>query len=119
MLLGQREGFDFGEDVSLRRQQQPHGSLAGFEIANIRSQNCIQVALRVGPEKEKNARKFVSTRATASRAAEYSAVKSPNREGKSVPKYSPISARADRCRSSNGVSSGMVVFAVSRTAISS
>ena len=84
--LVRRQCFDLGEDVPLRRQQKSNRAVAGFEVADIRSQNGVQIALRVGPGKRKERRKFVSTSATALRAAEYSALKSPNREGSSVPK---------------------------------
>src|SRR6267143_1991929 len=62
---------------------------------------------RSGPEREKSARKFESTRPTARRRARYSDPKSLKRVGRTIPKYSPISAFADTCRLSNGVSIGM------------
>ncbi len=49
--IGIGESFYFGEDMSLRVEKQTHRSLARFEVANIRRQNRVQIALVVRPGK--------------------------------------------------------------------
>jgi hypothetical protein len=102
-----RKRFDLREDMPLRIQQQPDGSLPGLQVAHIGSQERVHVALPVGPVEGKESAEIRIHQATVSRKAAYSAAKLPKREGKSVPKYSPIVAPDDRCSSSNGVSSGI------------
>src|SRR4029077_8455343 len=47
----QRVSFNFSDDVSLRRQQQPYCALPRLEVSDIRSQYRIQVTVPVGPRK--------------------------------------------------------------------
>src|SRR5262252_544298 len=50
------QGLDLRENVSLRREKQSHSSPARLEVADIRGQHCIQVALAVGAlERERRA----------------------------------------------------------------
>jgi hypothetical protein len=53
-----RKRFNFREDMTLRVQQQTHASLAGLEIANIGSQDSVDVSLAVRASEGKESSKI-------------------------------------------------------------